>query len=140
MAHLLVFCEARADFELVAALVDRVLREEGPTWIRDLFDGGPDAVEHVRTWVPDPPHPFFDLHRNRDYVAKRKVRVPHGHFNGKPGEDGALMAYTAFLVARELALGGTPVDAVLLVWDMDSTFRHRDPRARARREAPAVRA
>ena len=43
---LIAFCEAPADFRLVSGLVDRVLRESGPTWVVDLLDT-PDAV---RTW------------------------------------------------------------------------------------------
>ncbi|ATB31391.1 hypothetical protein [Melittangium boletus] len=32
MAKLLVFCESPADFETIQALVERVLREQGPEW------------------------------------------------------------------------------------------------------------
>ena len=43
------FCEAPGDFRLVAGLVDRVLRELGPTWIADNFE----SPEVIRTWQPD---------------------------------------------------------------------------------------
>lgn len=36
--RLLVFCEAPADFRMVASLVDRVLREEGPVWVREHLE------------------------------------------------------------------------------------------------------
>lgn len=123
MALLLVFCEARADFETTAGLVERVLREEAPAWVRDLLDAGPEAASAVLAWHPDKEQhespPFFDLHHAKDLASRLRVRIPHGHFDGEPGKPGALMARTAFLVARELARRGTPIDAVLLVWDMD---------------------
>jgi hypothetical protein len=119
MAHFLVFCEARADFEIVAALVDRLLQDEGPPWLRDLFEDHPDLVQEVRSWMADEDRPFFDLHQVKHCAPRLGVRVPHGHFDGRPGNSGALMARTAFLVAREIARRGASLDAVLLVWDMD---------------------
>ncbi|HEX5749870.1 MAG TPA: hypothetical protein VFZ09_26805 [Archangium sp.] len=121
MAKLLVFCESPADLETIQGLVDRVLRERGPDWVRELLEGpSEDARKGFRDWVPDGEgRNHFDLHKLSAYASRLKLRVPQGHFAGRPGEAGALMGRTAFLVARELALSGTEIDAVILVWDMD---------------------
>lgn len=126
MARLLVFCESPTDFETVKGLVDRVLREQGPEWARELLEGPREAAQGFRDWVPDGEgREYFDLHKLSVYARRHKLRVPQGHFAGQPGEVGALMGRTAFLVARELALSGTELDAVLLVWDMDDQGRDR---------------
>jgi len=122
MARLLVFCESPADFETATGLVERVLKEEGPAWLRDLFDGSGEVVRQMLIeWLPDGEgRTFFDVHKTERYARRLNLRVPHGHFSGEPGAAGALMARTAFGVAREL--GETTresIDAVLLVWDMD---------------------
>jgi hypothetical protein len=121
MVTLLVFCEASADSETVKGLVERVLREEGPQWLRDLLEGAADdVVRQIYDWVPDGEgRTFFDLHKLASYASRLRIRVPQGHFSGAPGAPGALMARTAFRVARELELKGEKIDAVLLVWDMD---------------------
>ena len=120
MIRTLVFCEAPADFETVSELVERVLREEGPAWLQDLLEGSPDWARQLHDWIPaGERQAFFDLHKLRELARGLGVRAPQGHFGGQPGEAGALMARTAFLVVRELARRGTAVDAVLLVWDMD---------------------
>jgi hypothetical protein len=121
MARLLVFCESPADLETIQGLVDRVLQERGPDWVRELLEGSSeDARKGFRDWVPDGEgRGYFDLHKLSAYASRLKLRVPQGHFAGRPGEAGALMGRTAFLVARELALSGTELDAVILVWDMD---------------------
>jgi hypothetical protein len=120
MARLLVFCESPVDFETVQGLVERVLREQGPDWVRELLAGPPEAAQGFRDWVPDGEgRKYFDLHKLSDYASRLKLRRPQGHFAGQPGEAGALMGRTAFFVARELALSGTELDAVILVWDMD---------------------
>ncbi|WNG61781.1 hypothetical protein F0U59_49015 [Archangium gephyra] len=121
MARLLVFCESPVDFETIQGLVDRVLREQGPDWVRELLEGpSEDARKGFRDWVPDGEgRGYFDLHKLAAYANRLKLRVPQGHFAGRPGEAGALMGRTAFRVARELSLSGTEIDAVILVWDMD---------------------
>ncbi|WNG51630.1 hypothetical protein F0U60_51565 [Archangium minus] len=126
MARLLVFCESPADAETVKGLVERVLREQGPDWVRELLDGPPEAAQGFRDWVPDDEgRSYFDLHKLSAYASRLKLRVPQGHFAGQPGEAGALMGRTAFLMARELALSSTELDAVLLVWDMDDQGKDR---------------
>jgi len=120
MARLLVFCEAAADFRTISGLVERVLREEGPSWLRDLLDGPDEGAREVRDWVRDgESRSFFDVHNLSDYVRHLGIRAPVGHFNGEPGAPGALMAFTAFRVADELVKQGEAIDAVILVWDMD---------------------
>ena len=113
---LVAFCEAPADFTITTDLVDRVLRAHGPNWVADNIS---DAPEAVRTWHGDGKgRAFFDLHRVGDYARDLQVRVPHGRFNGRraPGD---LMALTIFSIVRKLTQTGCPVEAVVLVWDMD---------------------
>ena len=118
--RLIAFCEAAADFRTASGLLDRVLREEGPSWIADLIDEQSDSV---RTWYLDSRgRAFFDVHTWREYAKQLSIRIPHGHFGGRPGGAGALMARTVFLIARELnrrANEGEQIEVVMLVWDMD---------------------
>lgn len=112
---LVVFCEAEADFRTAAGLVDRVLREQAPTWVGDMIE---DHPEGVREWVKDAHgRTFFDLHHVSEYAKQLRVRVPFGHFDGKPGAPDAMMARTIFFLARNMGLGER--DAVLIVRDMD---------------------
>lgn len=95
---LIAFCEAAADFRLVSGLVDRVLREHGPSWIRDSLDV-PGAV---RTWhADDAGREYIDLHRLNDHADALerqgiRVRRVRGHFNGRPGQPGGAMARRRF--------------------------------------------
>jgi hypothetical protein len=120
----------------VTGLVDRMLRDEGPAWVADLIDAHPEAV---RTWTNDGHgRAFFDIHRLGAYLTARRVRVPQGGFDGKPGAPGALMARTAFQIARAMARHDDPEvpDAVVLVWDMDQQGEaRRKGLAQARAEA-----
>jgi hypothetical protein len=137
---LIAFCEAAGDFLLLSGLVDRVLRDSGPAWVVDLLET-PDAV---RTWQPDGfGRMHFDLHRLDGYVDRLKVRVPHGHFDGRPGGAGALMARTVFWIVRALhkQAPDEPIEAVVLVWDVDVRSEGRSSgvaaaRDEARRWAP----
>jgi len=116
--RLLAFCEARSDFLLTSALIDRVLREHA-TWISDVLDVAPEGI---RTWIGDGRgRDFFDLHQVSSYALRLLVRVPQGHFNGRPGAAGALMARTAFSIVRALndPANADTIDGVALVWDMD---------------------
>jgi hypothetical protein len=115
--RLAVFCEAGGDFEAIRGLVDRILREEGPTWAVDLLDAHPDAV---RTWMDDGEgRTFFDVHRVYGYARGLRQRLLHGHFDGRPGNADAVMARTAFLVVRDRIKKGDAVDCTIIVHDMD---------------------
>jgi hypothetical protein len=111
-----VFCEAESDFRTATGLVDRVLREEGPTWVAEVVDAAPNAV---REWIGESPdRSFFDVHRLAAYAKEHGVRVPQGHFAGEPGAADALMARTIFVLARRWAKDDG-VHAVLVIRDMD---------------------
>jgi len=126
VARLILFCESPADASTVQGLVERVIREQGPDWLRDLLDGPAEGARQVLDWVPDNAgHSFFDLHGLSAQARRLGLRIPQGHFNGEPGAAGALMARTAFHVARELALEQERPEAVLLVWDMDDQGQQR---------------
>ena len=49
----------------------------------------------------------------------RSATTAPRRFQGQPGGPGALLAQTAFLVARNEGARTGPVDAIALVWDMD---------------------
>ncbi|WP_437580579.1 hypothetical protein [Sorangium sp. So ce887] len=118
--RLLIFCEAPADFRTTSALVDRVLREEGPDWVADLLPSHPESVFQ---WANDGPgKDFFDIHKLDLYRRQLgNVRFPQGHFDGEPGAPGAQLARNAFTIVRELVRRepSTAIDAVFIVWDMD---------------------
>lgn len=130
---LVAFCESAGDFRLVSGLVDRVLRESGPAWVVD----GLETPEVIRTWQPDGlGRAYFDVHRLDTYVDKLKVRVLHGHFDGRPGGAGALMARTAFLIVRALhrQAPDEPIEAIVLVWDVDVQSENRPAGVKAARD------
>ncbi|HET7504625.1 MAG TPA: hypothetical protein VFK02_26565 [Kofleriaceae bacterium] len=93
--YLVAFCEAAADHRIASDLIDRVLRERGPSWVADVLDASPDGV---RTWRHDGHgHTFFDLHKLDSYAKAHSVRVPHGHFDGRPPERGEATGLRAYL-------------------------------------------
>lgn len=131
--RLVVFCEARADFQIARDLVDRILREVGEPWVADVMDGAPDGV---RTYVPDGDREFFGVHRLTSYVRTLGVRVPHGHFDGRPGAADAVMARTVYAVVHAMQKSlAEPIDAVVIVRDLDNDPSRRTGLEQARREA-----
>jgi hypothetical protein len=131
--RLVAFCEARADFEVAADLVDRVLRDRGPDWVTDTLDAAPDAI---RSWHGDGDgRAFFVLRDLTKYVDALNVRVPHGHFSGKPGAADAVMGRTALAIVRALVKQGAEVDAVLVIRDLDDQPARRTGLEEARDEA-----
>jgi len=116
--RLLAFCEAPADFRLTAGLVDRVLREQGPSWVVDNFD----MPEVIRVWHPDPSgRAYFDLHTLNEYMDRLSVPTTRGYFNDRPGGAGSSMVRKALRIVRALSKRqpDESIDAVVLVWDMD---------------------
>lgn len=133
MKTFMVVCEAAADFRIASGLVDRVLLERSPRWLRDLLEAHPEAV---RAWCGEGPNPFWDIHRLEANCRKQGVRLIHGHFNRAPGGAGAQAARNAFSLARQLAKK-QPIDAVLLIWDMDGEAKSRRPAMRQAQEEAA---
>lgn len=122
--RLVAFCEAPGDFRLTSGLVDRVLRESGPSWVADNLE----APEVIRVWRPDGlGRAYFDLHKLDEYVKWFGVRVPHGHFGGRSGDAGALMARTVFRIVRALQGKDSdePIECAVLVWDGDAQLQDR---------------
>jgi hypothetical protein len=116
--RLLVFCEATGDFRTVAGLVDRVIREEGPVWVREHLEFRP--LDDLRQWIGEGgERSFFDVHHVYRHAAGRGIRLPHARFEGRPAGGHYLTARTAFLVARHEAKQSGPLDAVLFVVDAD---------------------
>jgi hypothetical protein len=98
--NLVAFCEAAADFAISSHLVERLLDPEVPDW---RGEGDRD---------------FYTVKRVHAIARARRLGVPHGHFDGKPGAAGATMARTVFWLCRDFAKT-QPLDGVVLVWDMD---------------------
>lgn len=131
--RLVAFCEAAADFRIASDLVDRVLRHEGPDWIAGVLDTAPEAA---RSWRDDGHgHAFFVLRDLSKHVDSLAVRVPHGHFDGRPGAADALMGRTAFAIVRNLVKRGEAIDAALLIRDMDDRPDRQTGLGQARTEA-----
>jgi hypothetical protein len=130
---LVAFCEAGADFQISCALVDRVLSHAGPAWLADVLETEPEAI---RSWlVVTQDQRFFVLSRLTSYVDALSIRVPHGHFDGRPGAADAVMGRTAFAVVRALMKRGDVIDAVLVIRDMDDQPERRAGLSQARTEA-----
>jgi hypothetical protein len=130
---LVAFCEAAADFQIACALVDRVLAHAGPAWLADVLEADPEAI---RSWrAVTQAQTFFVLGRLTSYVDELSIRVPHGHFDGRPGAADAVMARTAFSLVRTLMKRGEHVDAVLLTRDIDDQPERRTGLHQARTEA-----
>jgi hypothetical protein len=136
--RLVVFCEAAADFRAAQALVDRVLREQGPDWVADLVDVHPEAIRVFAGESPE--RPFYDVHhmqQHRQDLEKRLghiIRVPHGGFQGKPGGPMALLGRTIAHLSRAQS-NLDPIHAVLIVVDIDDQRERRDGLEQARTEA-----
>jgi hypothetical protein len=65
--RLLVFCEADADFRTVKGLVERVVRDEGPSWVKEHLESYP--LESLCEWVGDGSGmSFFDVHHVYKYA------------------------------------------------------------------------
>lgn len=131
--RLVVFCEAVADFQIAADLVDGVLRHNGPDWVADVLDAAPEGI---RSWRGDGRgNSFFALHQLTKHVEQLAIRVPHGYFDGRPGAADAVMARTALSIVRHFVKHGEVIDAVLLVRDMDDQPERETGLGQARAEA-----
>jgi hypothetical protein len=131
--RLVVFCEAAADFQIASTLVDRVLRTAAPSWVVDVLDTAPESI---LSWHGDGQgRAYFDVHSLTKYVDELRIRVPHGHFDGRPGAADAMMARTALAIARHLVKHGHAIDAALLVRDMDDQPERATGLEQARAEA-----
>lgn len=152
MIQLILFCEGPADAHTAMDLLDRVLQEHVPPSIAEMFRKNPEAfrvyaqdgrteplfhTDHAKSSSAGEYRPFFYLSRLNDYVHRYGVRVPRGHFGGRPGSADARMARAAFYIARKAAQRHK-IDAAVLVRDMDDQPKERDIGLdQARREAAA---
>ncbi len=112
----ILFCEAQADFATASELIDRALHDRAPTWVGDLLEHTPEGA---RSWTCDGTEPWWDLHRLSAYAAELGIRVPQGHFDGKPGRAGAAMARNVFAIIRHLSRRER-IDGLVLLWDGDN--------------------
>ncbi len=141
MIKLIVFCESPIDALTVRGLVDRVLKEHGPDWVKDLIDEYPESLrEYIKLGALN--GDFFDLHQlgkhlrelkklsesDKDLRENKPFRTAlAGSLQGRFGRDGPRlgdgtnMILTAFRIANAVyhAENGN-LDAVLFIWDMDN--------------------
>jgi hypothetical protein len=135
--NLLMVCEDDSDFRIASGLVDRVIAEVGPSWLRAALEDTPGAM---RSWRGDGAKDFFDIHHIAETCDALEVKLSYGHFNGKAGGAGAHGARNAFALVRHLVTTGTPIDAILFIWDMDQQGKERRAALRqARAEAKSLR-
>ncbi|MBK7535310.1 MAG: hypothetical protein IPI49_08015 [Myxococcales bacterium] len=103
-------------------MIDRQLADAGPQWLRDALE---ETATVVRTWhESSADQPYFDLHRLAVYRKQYGVPLQRGHFDGKRGHSGAHMAREVFALVRQLRKdlrqrNQEPIEAVVLIWDMD---------------------
>lgn len=129
----MMVCEDESDFLVAAGLVDRVVAEVGPSWLREQLEDNPEVL---RLWQGDGTSSFFDIHCLAKTCKERGVRLPKGHFDKQSGGGGAQSARNAFALARHLEKRGADIAAVLFIWDMDQNAKERRPALeRARKEA-----
>lgn len=108
--HVAVVCEARADFDLAATLIDRVLCEHLP-WL-----AAHGSADPARAWWQDASgRPFLVWKEIPEQARQQGVRA-HGHFGGEPG---AADAHAARLALLLLSRAAQPPDAVVLLRDTD---------------------
>jgi hypothetical protein len=112
---IVVVCEARADFVTAKGLIDRVVCDS-VEWAE------PEHVAYSRTYRGLEGARQFALWREIDRRAKDVGLGFKGHFNGRPAEADAIMAWRALLLIR---LQVPNADAVLLLRDVDDQPRRR---------------
>src|SRR5262249_10113996 len=117
-------------------LVERTIHEHAPPWQREHLES---FLNVERTWIGAGTGDSFVRWKRVDRVKQELgVRPPLGHFKRQPARMDAVAARTALAIARHLKRRGTPVDAVLLVRDMDDQPERRDGLAQARHEAMEI--
>jgi hypothetical protein len=121
--RLALVVEARADAEDAQILADRVMVECGPDWV------DAENIEHLRTWTGIPPAAPFTRWDKLDEVFPHRTSRLHGKTQG-PDYLAARKALTAALSFHTTA----PLDALVLMRDMDNQPRRREGIEAAREE------
>ncbi len=119
-----VISEARADFITATELADRMLLHE-IDWLDD------ELIESQREWVGED-SPGIHLAWTMVSYRAREVGIRvQGHFNGEPGLPDARAARRAILYVLSQF---KPVDAVVLIRDLDDQHERKDGLEQARSE------
>jgi hypothetical protein len=119
-----VVSEARADFIIATELADRVLVAEIEWLEQELLDS-------QRDWIGED-SPGNQLAWTTISHSARELGIrAQGHFNGEPGLPDAHAARRAI---RYVLKRFDPVDAILLIRDMDDQDERREGLEQARRE------
>jgi hypothetical protein len=118
----IVVSEARADFEQATELADRVLLD-AIDWLEEML------LDTQRRWVGDDPYGgrlTWKSIRRGAHALGINVR---GHFDDKPGEPDAKSARRAIAYVRKRF---NPIDAILLIRDLDDQPQRRQGLEQAR--------
>ncbi|MEL6182703.1 MAG: hypothetical protein AAFS10_27340 [Myxococcota bacterium] len=141
MLRMVVLGEARADAQLACDLVDRIFFEEGPQWVRDLQDT-PDTI---RTWQGLQheqglqPGQHYACWRDIKKIAKNmglRSNLRRAPRHGNMGTDYA-SALKAIQVVDLLIQRGAPIDALVMIRDLDSQPERAGALDNARKQASA---
>lgn len=117
-----VVSEARADFITATELADRILLHE-INWLDD------ELIESQREWVgEDSPGSHLAWTTVSHRAREVGIRV-QGHFNGEPGFPDARAARRAILYVLSQF---EPVDAIVLIRDLDDQHERKDGLEQAR--------
>lgn len=118
-----VFAEDEADFRTWRAFVWRLLRDVGAPWVRDALEERPQdtmASQIVLAFTP--------LKSIASALVDIGARSLQGHFDGKPGEDGAAQARNAWHLLRkrnEALSDDAALDFAFVLRDADSKAAER---------------
>jgi len=123
-----VVCEAHADFEMAATLVDRTLCE-----YVDLME--PQVIDSYRQYKGIRPESPFLTWGESSEVAKKLGRRAHGHFQGKPGDLDAIAGRKAILVVLDQF---PDVKSIFLIRDSDGLTARKAGLNQARAEVKAT--
>ncbi len=114
LIQLVILCEGPTDSWVAQELADRVFRERGPDWVKDV------GLDALRRWSGLEPNTTFTPWRSvKDLAGKTGIRYL-GHPVGQPQKEDAAITRKAIHLARRLRQSGkASVDALILVRDVD---------------------
>lgn len=128
MKRVAVVCEGQIDFDVATGLVERMLVSRSVPGDLASFDG-------LGTYVGDGGHAWWKWASIPTIAAAKRIRVPHGHFDGLAGAPDAAAARRAIHVLKATV---PPLDVVILIRDSDGQVGRRRGLEQARTDHPHV--
>jgi len=140
--RIILFCEAAADARTATTLIEETLCHRVP-WLQD--SQGLDTWSDVAVrYHPDEDagnRPWFDVHRVVAHREELGIKPSRGHFGGQPAKAGAKMLLSIARIVRALRMKAgpdSPIEALVLVWDMDRQGRDRVSGLKQARTDPSM--